>query len=167
MKRLRVAVLMGGPSAEREVSLQSGRVVVESLLSAGAQVCQVDVQGPDFRMPSDVDVAFIALHGTFGEDGQIQRILEERGVPYTGSGVEASARAFDKLVAKEEFIAAGIPTPAYAELADDLTPAETVQPPCVVKPSRQGSSVGVTIVKDRRELERACALARRKAGQQR
>ena len=91
---------------------------MQALLNAGAQVCEVDVQGPDFWLPSNVDVAFIALHGTFGEDGQIQRILEERGVPYTGSGVEASALAFDKGAAKAEFVAAGIPTPPYAVIAE-------------------------------------------------
>jgi D-alanine-D-alanine ligase len=159
MKRLRVAVLMGGPSAEREVSCQSGRVVVQALLNAGAQVCEVDVQGPDFWLPPNVDVAFIALHGTFGEDGRIQRILEERRVPYTGSGVEASALAFDKSAAKAEFVTAGIPTPPYAMIERDLTPMAAMQPPLVIKPARQGSSVGITIVKDRGQLEQACALA--------
>ena len=157
MKRLHVAVLMGGPSAEREVSCQSGRVVVQALLNAGAQVCEVDVQGPDFWLPSNIHVAFIALHGTFGEDGQIQRILEERGVPYTGSDVEASALAFDKGAAKAEFVAAGIPTPQYAVIERDLTPLAAMQPPLVIKPARQGSSVGITIVKVRSELEQACA----------
>jgi D-alanine-D-alanine ligase len=159
MKRLRVAVLMGGPSAEREVSCQSGRVVVQALLNAGAQVCEVDVQGPDFWLPSNIHVAFIALHGTFGEDGQIQRILEERGVPYTGSDIDASALAFDKGAAKAEFVAAGIPTPPYAVIERDLTPLAAMQPPLVIKPARQGSSVGITIVKVRSELEQACAQA--------
>src|SRR5258706_10689284 len=106
MKRLRIAVLMGGPSAEREVSLQSGKMVVDALQPSGAVVIPVVIEGPGFVVPSDTDVAFIALHGTFGEDGQIQRILEERGVTFTGSDAEASARAFDKNVAKEHFLAA-------------------------------------------------------------
>jgi D-alanine-D-alanine ligase len=161
MKRLRVAVLMGGPSAEREVSRQSGRVVVQALLNAGAQAYEVDVQGPDFWLPSNVDVAFIALHGTFGEDGQVQRILEERGVPYTGSGPEASALAFDKGAAKATFVAAGILTPPYVVVEKGSWPKAAVQPPLVIKPARQGSSLGITIVKNRGELEQACALARR------
>jgi D-alanine-D-alanine ligase len=159
MKRLHVAVLMGGPSAEREVSLQSGSVVVQALLNAGTQVCEVDVRGPDFWLSSQVDVAFIALHGTFGEDGQIQRILEERGVPYTGSGPAASALAFDKSAAKSAFIAAGIPTPAHAVIERDLTPIAALSLPLVIKPARQGSSVGISIVNDRAELQEACAQA--------
>ena len=159
MKRLRVAVLMGGPSAESEVSLRSGRVVVQALLNAGAEVCEVDVRGPDFWLPSNADVAFIALHGTFGEDGQVQRILEERGVPYTGSDPTASALAFDKSAAKAAFVSAGIPTPAHAVVERDLTLMSALSLPLVVKPARQGSSVGISIVRDRAELQQACARA--------
>src|SRR5204863_9231631 len=112
MKRLRIAVLMGGPSAEREVSMQSGTMVAEALRPSGAIVIPVVIEGPEFVVPANTDVAFNALHGTFGEDGQIQRILEERGVKCTGSDAEASARAFDKSVAKECFQTAGIRTPA-------------------------------------------------------
>ena len=154
MKRLRIAVLMGGPSAEREVSLQSGKMVAEALRPSGAIVIPVVVEGPEFAVPANTDVAFIALHGTFGEDGQVQRILEERGVTFTGSDAEASARAFDKSVAKEYFLAAGIPTPAtFDELSE-------VKFPVVVKPARQGSSVGITVVRHREELATACAKAR-------
>lgn len=151
MKRLRVAVLMGGPSAEREVSLQSGQMVVEALQPTGGTIMPVLVEGPEFSLPADLDVVFIALHGTFGEDGQVQRILEERGVAYTGSDAEASERAFDKIASKECFIGAGIPTPRYGDEAKF---------PVVVKPARQGSSVGVSIVRDRSALEAACAKAR-------
>jgi D-alanine-D-alanine ligase len=152
MKQLRIAVLMGGPSAEREVSLQSGRAVVDALRPTGAAVLPVTVEGPEFALPANIDVAFLALHGTFGEDGQVQRILEERGVTYTGSDAETSARAFDKIAAKECFVAAGIPTPRYGDNAKF---------PVVVKPARQGSSVGITIVRDRQRLDEACAKARR------
>jgi D-alanine-D-alanine ligase len=149
MKRLRIAVLMGGPSAEREVSLASGKMVVEALQPTGVSVVPVVVDGPEFALPANTDVVFIALHGTFGEDGQIQRILEERGVTFTGSDAEASERAFDKCAAKECFMEAGIPTPG---LSDEV--------PVVVKPARQGSSVGITIVRDRPALTAACAKAR-------
>jgi D-alanine-D-alanine ligase len=148
---LRVAVLMGGPSAEREVSLRSGQMVVEALQRTGATIIPVVVEGPGFALPGNLDVAFIALHGTFGEDGQIQRILEERGVTYTGSDAEASERAFDKIISKECFVGAGIPTPRYGDDA---------RFPVVVKPARQGSSVGVSIVRDKSALEAACAKAR-------
>jgi len=159
MKRLRVAVLMGGPSAERDVSLKSGSVVVQALLNAGAQVCEVPVQGADFWLPARVDAAFIALHGTFGEDGQVQRILEQRGVPYIGSDPEASARAFDKAAAKASFAAAGVPTPGHTVLEKGMTRPASIQPPLVVKPARQGSSVGITIVHTAAEFDRACEQA--------
>jgi D-alanine-D-alanine ligase len=159
MKRLRVAVLMGGPSEEREVSLKSGSVAVQALLNAGAQVCEVAVQDADCWLPSNVDVAFIALHGAFGEDGQVQRILEERGVPYTGSDPEASACAFDKAAAKERFEAAGIPTPRFAIAERGMFPEATMPLPLVVKPARQGSSVGITIVQELSEMQRACEEA--------
>src|ERR1044071_6705793 len=146
MKPLRIAVLMGGPSAEREVSLQSGRVVAQSLLAVGAHVAEVDVHDEHFKLPAHTDVAFIALHGTFGEDGQVQHILDSRRVAYTGSGPEPSALAFNKGAAKQAFRAAGIPTP----------PA-SYTPPFVVKPARQGSSVGIAVVRNRAEL--AAALA--------
>jgi D-alanine-D-alanine ligase len=150
MKQLRVAVLMGGPSAEREVSLASGQMVVEALQPTGATVTPVIVDGPEFELPAQTDVAFIALHGTFGEDGQIQRILESRGIAYTGSDAEASEKAFDKILAKQCFVEAGIPTPRSGRDAKF---------PVVVKPARQGSSVGVTIVRDRGALEAAWAKA--------
>jgi D-alanine-D-alanine ligase len=150
MKPLQITVLMGGTSKEREISLQSGREVVKALLAAGAHVAEVDVQDASFHLPANTDVAFIALHGTFGEDGQVQRILEERGVAYTGSKPEASARAFNKTTAKQAFRAAGIPTPKAA-----------YSPPLVAKPARQGSSVGVTVVRHESELAGALAEAKR------
>src|SRR6266850_6933003 len=100
MQQLKIAVLMGGPSAEREVSLRSGTAVANALKLTGAKVVPVDIQDATFAMPRDVDVAFVALHGTFGEDGTLQRMLENGGIAYTGSGPEASARAFDKIAAK-------------------------------------------------------------------
>src|ERR1700735_3924831 len=113
MKRLKIAGLMGGPSAEREVSLKSGTAVANALATTGAKIVPIDIPETTFAIPGDVDAAFVALHGTFGEDGTIQRLLEEGGVPYTGSSPEASAGAFDKIAAKLEFQAAGIPKPKY------------------------------------------------------
>lgn len=159
MNRLHVAVLMGGPGAEREVSLQSGATAVAALRNAGMQVSPVDVQGAEFNLPAGTDVAFLALHGTFGEDGQLQQILEQRGVPYTGSGPAASARAFDKALAKKAFVAAEIPTPRYVVLERDVRPLAAMKLPVVVKPARQGSSVGVTLVTEPARLERAVEQA--------
>ena len=147
MKDWRVAVLMGGPSMEREVSLQSGAQVVAALEATGATVLPVEIVGTEVNLPADIDVAFIAMHGTFGEDGQVQRILEDRGVAYTGSDPGASARAFDKILAKECFLEAGVPTPKSLEF-DGANLPEELHWPLVVKPARQGSSVGVSIVND-------------------
>jgi D-alanine-D-alanine ligase len=160
MKPLHVAVLMGGPSKEREVSLQSGKMVSEALRRAGVTVTPLDVKGPGFTLPAGVDVAFIAMHGTFGEDGHLQQILEEHGVPFTGSDQGASARAFDKTAAKECFAEAGIPTPLGAEVNGDWSVLEEMEWPLVVKPARQGSSVGVSIVHHRAELQKAVESAR-------
>src|ERR1035438_3094482 len=113
MKRLKIAVLMGGPSAEREVSLKSGTAVASALAEMGAKVVPIDIPETTFSIRKNVDVVFVALHGTFGEDGTLQRMLEDTGIAYTGSGPEASARAFDKIAAKEAFLAAGIRTPKY------------------------------------------------------
>src|SRR4051812_28311673 len=101
----KVAGLMGGPGSERNVSLATGAGVSKALRSAGLDVVEVDVRGENFELPKDVDLAFLTIHGTFGEDGQIQKILEDRGVAYTGDGVEASRIAFDKILSKEKFLA--------------------------------------------------------------
>lgn len=160
MKDQRVAVLMGGPSAEAAVSRQSGAMVVAALRQTGLTVLPVDIQGTTVHLPADLDVAFIAMHGTFGEDGQIQRILEDHGVAYTGSDPGASARAFDKVIAKECFIEAGIPTPKSAIYEGDLSVLDELHWPLVVKPARQGSSVGVSIVHDLASLLQAYAQAK-------
>lgn len=162
MKNLHVAVLMGGTSTEREVSLRSGSAVARALTATGAHVTSVDVRGPNFNLPASVDVAFIALHGAFGEDGQMQRLLESRGVPYTGSDVGASARAFDKIAAKQAFTAAKVRTPRYTVIEKSRPDTSVLRKwklPLVVKPARQGSSVGVSIVRKREELADALAQA--------
>jgi D-alanine-D-alanine ligase len=162
MKRLTIAVLMGGASAEREVSMRSGAAVVNALTTTGAKVVPMDIRDTAFTIPAEVDVVFVALHGTFGEDGALQRILEERGIAYTGSDPEASARAFDKIVAKQCFLAARISTPKY-EVLDraqaEWRRVEALGFPLVVKPARQGSSVGISIVPDGSALKQACETA--------
>ncbi len=145
----KVAVLMGGPSAEREVSLSSGRECARALREAGYEVVEVDA-GPDLAARlSDIkpDVAFNALHGRWGEDGCVQGLLEWLRIPYTHSGVLASALAMDKQKAKEVYAAAGLPI-VQSRLAcrEEVEAHHVLPPPYVVKPNNEGSSVGVYIV---------------------
>ena len=152
-----VAVLYGGSSAEREVSLESGKAASRGLREAGYDVAELDVKGPDFELPEGAEAVFIALHGAFGEDGSIQAIFEERRIPYTGAGVAASRMAFDKKLSKEIFVAGGIPTPPYEILHH---PGDrTLRLPVVVKPLRQGSSIGVAQVFDESDWWDACRNA--------
>jgi D-alanine-D-alanine ligase len=153
----RIAVLMGGPGSERDVSLATGRGVSKALHSAGADVVDVDVRDEKFKLPDDVDLAFITIHGTFGEDGQVQKILEDRGVAYTGEGVRGSELAFDKIQSKEKFREHGITTPKWEVITAGQRP--TIPLPIVVKPPRQGSTVGVYIIKSESELDSALAEA--------
>lgn len=156
----RIAVLMGGPGSEREVSLRSGQAVEVALTEAGAKVHGVDVRDRHFDLPPEIDLAFNVIHGTFGEDGELQRILERRGVPYTGAGVESSRVAFDKVASKQHFVEAGVPTPDYEliNLRAGMRPGFEL--PFVVKPPREGSSVGVHLVRAPEQLEPALAEVR-------
>ena len=149
----KIAVLMGGPGSERDVSLATGRGISKALRSRGADVIEVDVRNQNFELPADVDLAFIALHGTFGEDGQVQQLLEERGIAYTGEGVEESRLAFDKIRSKEKFRERGVRTPEWETIAANQSPHMDL--PIVVKAPRQGSTVGVYIVRRVEELEPA------------
>jgi len=149
----KIVVLMGGPSTERDVSLATGHGISKALRSLGAEVVDIDVRDNNFQLPKDVDIAFIALHGTFGEDGQVQQILEERGVAYTGEGVEESRLAFDKIRSKEKFCQHGVRTPEWETIEADQHPR--MPPPIVIKAPRQGSTVGVHIVKKVEELDAA------------
>jgi len=149
----KVAVLMGGPGSERKVSLATGAGVSKALRALEIDVVDVDVRDENFPLPKDVDLGFNCIHGTFGEDGRIQKILEDRGVPYTGDGVEASQIAFDKILSKEKFIEHGVVTPESEVIEADQRPKMSV--PLVVKAARQGSTVGIVIVKDANELDAA------------
>lgn len=148
----RVAVLYGGISAEREVSLVTGRQVVAALREAGYVVTAIDV-GVDLRatlaaLDPPPDVVFNALHGRFGEDGAIQGVLDWLGIPYTHSGVRASALAMDKAAAKAVFAAAGLPVATGRVIAiDDLAASDPLPLPYVIKPLNEGSSVGVSIIR--------------------
>ncbi|MBC7327139.1 D-alanine--D-alanine ligase [bacterium] len=166
MRKLKVAILAGGISAEREVSLISGESVYQN--------CPRDKYTPYLLDPRDLldeekklsflkrlleaDVAFIALHGKMGEDGTIQGFLESLGIPYTGSGVLASALAIDKLRTKQIFHFYNIPTPPWV-IIEKTKPIPSLSYPVVIKPQKQGSSVGVTIVKSEEELPSALELA--------
>jgi D-alanine-D-alanine ligase len=142
-----VVVMMGGPGAEREVSLSSGASVASALRSTGHAVTEIDPSDRTFKLPVDTHVVFLALHGDYGEDGTVQGQLEALGVPYTGCGVETSRIAFDKVLSKERFSAAGVGTPAYAVVdRPDAAWPEPVRVPAVLKPARQGSSVGLQFI---------------------
>jgi len=153
----KIAVLMGGPGSERDVSLATGQGVSRALRSLGAEVAEIDVRDENFQLPSDVDLAFLTIHGTFGEDGQLQRILERRGITYTGEGVEGSRTAFDKIRSKEKFREHGVTTPLWEVIHPGQRP--TIPLPIVVKPPREGSTVGVVIVKNEAEIESAISEA--------
>lgn len=159
----RIAVLAGGDSAEREISLESGAEVLSALKARGHSTTFIDPQETDLAQVdwNAFDVAFLALHGTFGEDGGIQQQLEAWGVPYTGSGVASSRLAFSKSAAKERFLQTSVPTPAYVLIheADRASRIELqvrkLGYPVVVKPDAQGSSLGVSVVRSPEELPQA------------
>jgi D-alanine-D-alanine ligase len=146
-RSLKVTVMLGGPSAEREVSLWSGAAVADALRSLGHEVSELDPKTDDWTLPSGTEVVFLALHGTYGEDGTVQARLEELGVPYTGCGPEASRIAFDKVLTKQRCQAAGVPTARFIviESVSARWPMGW-QPPIVMKPVCQGSSVGIQFV---------------------
>ncbi len=163
-KSMRIGVLMGGRSGEREISLKSGARVLESLLSQGLDAVEIDV-GLDISarlVAEKIDVALIMLHGRYGEDGTIQGLLEQLDIPYTGSGVLASALAMNKIVSKKLFGLEGIPTPEYVEIPSEADIDEAVEVireklsfPVVVKPVDEGSSLGVIIASDEAKLREA------------
>ncbi|HEX3776156.1 MAG TPA: D-alanine--D-alanine ligase [Polyangiaceae bacterium] len=169
MKATRVGVLMGGSSAEREISLRSGKAVASALTGLGYDVSEVVLGGGEDALreiaQAELDVAFLALHGRLGEDGCVQGVLELLGVPYTGSNVLSSALAMDKLKAKELFRLHNVPTPPYYVFGAQHSAADLEEVhgsfgfPVIVKPRREGSSLGVTKAHNLSELAQAIEAA--------
>lgn len=160
----KVAVLFGGRSAEREISLKSGTMVLEALLRNGVDAHAFDpaTQGIAELASGAFDRAVIALHGRFGEDGTIQGALEWMGLPYTGSGVMASALAMDKIFTKAVWLSEGLSTPDYVRLTPGFDPASVIARlglPLIVKPAQEGSTLGLTKVKSAAEFQAAFELA--------
>ena len=156
----RIGVLAGGPSSEREISLHSGRSVHDALLEEGLDSIFLDVKNDidEIIEKSCMDVAFIALHGRFGEDGTVQRMLEDAGIPYTGSGAEASLSALDKVASKDLFIRNFIPVPRHIVLIKGRShpcDCDKLGMPIVVKPHLEGSSIGLSIVRNKNLLQAA------------
>ncbi|MBI3102895.1 MAG: D-alanine--D-alanine ligase [Burkholderiales bacterium] len=166
----KVAVLMGGTSAEREVSLMSGAGVLQALRARGVDAHAFDPAHTELCELKRAGYArcFIALHGRHGEDGSVQGALELLGIPYTGSGVMASSIAMDKVMTKRVWLAEGLPTPRYVWLAPERQNRETVRTvpdelglPLIVKPPREGSSIGVTKVQGYSDMQEAVQLSAR------
>jgi D-alanine-D-alanine ligase len=152
--------MLGGPSAEREVSLRSGSAVAKALRSLGHEAAELDPRTPDWVLPAGTDVVFLALHGTYGEDGTVQRQLDRLGVTYTGCGAEASRVAFDKVLTKNRCLERGVPTARFVVLKTVAAPLPpNLALPLVVKPVRQGSSVGLQFVERAGDWPRAVAEA--------
>jgi D-alanine-D-alanine ligase len=182
-----IGVLMGGPSAEREISLRSGKAVYEALKQSGLEVVAIDVKTDNLKeligliKPYNINCAFVALHGRFGEDGQIQKLLEILKIPYTGSGVEASRLAMDKIASRKIFESAGLRIPRYKVIDKPRSSLEykimlkegrgkprysrnsevynILGLPLVIKPATQGSSIGLSIIDKEQNLDKAVALA--------
>lgn len=165
LKNKNIAVLMGGLSAEREVSLRTGQAVLQALKGAGYRATAIDAgRGlPAQLAEQGAEVAFIALHGRFGEDGTVQGLLEMMGIPYTGSGVLASAMAMDKVVTKKLLLHHELPTPGFSAFrrGEDLQGfVDGIgHLPVVVKPACEGSTIGLTVAGSREELEEGLRLA--------
>lgn len=157
----KIGVLCGGTSAEREVSIRSGNKIFNALKKLGLDAKLIVVEG-DFIgeiLKEKIDIAFVIFHGKPGEDGKVQGFLDLLGIPYTGSGVLASACGMNKFISKKIFMASGIPTPPgvmiyrYEELNEKLKEVERLGLPVIVKPKDEGSSIGVEIIKEKKELK--------------
>jgi len=162
-EELKIAVLMGGFSSEREVALSGGRRVAAALRSLGCLVDEVDVRDENFSLPVETEVAFLVFHGKWGEDGGIQSILEKNGIPFTGSDSKASRIAFDKVMSKALFRKVGLATARDAILQKgnwkNGNTEVSLDYPLVVKPSREGSSIGIFIVRKEEQLKTAILQA--------
>lgn len=150
-----IAVMMGGPGNEREVSIASGKSVSQALSEKGATVLDLCIEDKNFTLEDEVDLVFNVIHGTFGEDGSLQRILNERRVPYTGAGATSSELAFDKGLSKKCFVENGVNTPQFEFVSKDSEVAPSFKKPFVIKPPKEGSSVGVHIIKDEESVPEA------------
>lgn len=165
MKNKKIAVVMGGPSEERLVSLNTGKAILSALLEKGYNAIGIDLEPSRFieqLRENEIEVVFNAIHGLYGEDGIIQGTLELLGIPYTGSGLMASAMAMDKGISKRLFVSDGIPTPRSVlytkrDFSQNVTAKILAEfsIPVVVKSAAQGSSIGVTIVENKEELSKA------------
>ena len=166
----KIGVLMGGPSEEREISLKSGKAVYQTLKEAGLDVLPIIIENGNIEeniqkiKDAKIDVAFIALHGRFGEDGTIQSILDSLNIPYTGSGVLASKLALDKVSSHGRFLKAGLNVPSYTvvdkeQFDKDSFFKKELNFPLVIKPASQGSSIGLSIVEERQDLSKAIESA--------
>ena len=159
LKKRKIAVMMVGLSREREISLKTGKAILRALTEKGYHAISIDV-GPDIAdvlMKEKIECAFLALHGRFGEDGTIQGMLELMRIPYTGSGVLASALAMHKIMSKKFFLCEKIPTPRFEvfqreEIKKDPSKKISLPLPIVVKPAREGSTIGISIVRKDEEL---------------
>ena len=153
---LNITVMLGGPGAEREVSLRSGAAVARALRSLSHRVSELDPREPDWVLPAGTEVVFLALHGTYGEDGTIQKQLDRLGAVYTGCNAEASRLAFDKVLTKQACLKAGVPTARFLTVVSAQAPfPANFAPPLVAKPSRQGSSVGLQFIEQVADWPRA------------
>jgi D-alanine-D-alanine ligase len=161
-QRLEITIMLGGPSAEREVSLRSGAQVAAALRSRGHTVHELDPRDESWKLPEQTEVVFLALHGTYGEDGTVQQRLEELGVAYTGCDPDASRIGFDKALTKQRCLSAGVPTARFT-VVDSAAASWPMgwNPPVVLKPLRQGSSVGLQFVEKVADWSRALGEALR------
>ena len=153
-------MLYGGKSSEREISIKSGAAILNSLIKLGYNATGIDAAENlvEKLKKEKIEIAFIALHGRWGEDGTVQGLLEIMGIPYTGSGVLGSSMALDKAIMKLLFDSTGIPTPAYLISTSSHTTAFPL--PFVVKPANEGSTIGISIVREKKETARAIRVAR-------
>jgi len=166
----RIGVLMGGPSSEREISFKSGKAVFEALKQAGLDVVAIDIktdnaeENVNFIKSFDIDCAFLAMHGRFGEDGQIQNILEILKLPFTGSGVQASRLAMDKVLSRQIFADGGLSVPRYKVFEKSSYSSQSRSSnhfgfPLVIKPATHGSSIGLSIIDSEKDVGGALDLA--------
>ncbi len=160
----RIGVLYGGVSAEREVSLDSGRAIIAACQRLGIDVVDIEIKNEviDTIKAANIDTAFIALHGGIGEDGRLQSLLDFMGIHYTGSGVQASVAAMNKLMAKQMWLGMGLSTPRFAVLNNEMdvdAVLASLGGSAMVKPAHEGSSIGMGIVRNADELQKAYQLA--------